>query len=66
MCNRSYKQGKDACTARSLLKDKLEHLVIEQIKNKVLTEECLEELIKLVNEELDSTHRGLRDRLDIN
>ena len=65
MCNRSNKQGKDACGARSLPKDKLEHLVIEQIKEKILTDEWLGELVKLVNEELDITSGELKDRLDI-
>ena len=65
MCNRSYKQGKDACGARSLPKDKLERLVIGQIKDKVLAEDWLEELVRLVNEELDTTHSELKDRLDV-
>jgi len=54
MCNKSYKQGRDACNTGTLPKDKLERLVMDQIKEKVLTQECLEELVKLVNEELDS------------
>ena len=63
-CNGGYKQGRDACDARALPKDRLEHLVIEQIKCKVLNREWLEELVRLVNEELDSTHGILRDRSD--
>lgn len=35
-CNGSFKQGKDTCSARPLPKDKLEQLVIEQIKHRVL------------------------------
>ena len=65
MCNKSHKQGKDACNARALPKDKLEHLVIDQIKERVLTQECLEELVKLVNEELDSAYIVLKDKMDI-
>ena len=64
VCNRSFKQGKESCNARDLPKDKIEKIVIEQIKQKVLTQECLEELVKLVNEELDSAHGLLRDKLD--
>ena len=37
---------------------------IEQIKERVLNQEWLEELVGLVNKELDSTHDILRDRLD--
>jgi hypothetical protein len=61
--NGGYKQGKDACDARALPKDRLEHMVIDQVQDKVLNQECLEELVRLVNEELDSTHGILRDRL---
>ena len=64
VCNGSFKQGKDACDARALPKDKLEQMVIEQIKERVLNQEWLEELVGLVNKELDSTHDILRDRLD--
>ncbi len=64
MCSKSHKQGKDACDARMLPRDKLEHLVIEQLKSRVLTQQYMEELVKLVNEELDSTHYVLKDRLD--
>ena len=64
ICNGSFKQGQDTCDARALPKDKLEQLVIEQIKEKVLNQEWLEELVRLVNEELDSTHGLLKDRLD--
>ncbi len=64
VCNRGYKEGKESCNARDLPKDKIEKLVIEQIKQKVLTQECLEELVKLVNEEMDSAHGSLKDKLD--
>ncbi len=47
-----------------LPKDKLEHLVIEQLKGRVLIQEYMEELVKLVNEELDSAHYVLKDKLD--
>jgi site-specific DNA recombinase len=63
-CNTNNKQGKDACSARSLPKDKLENVVIGQIKEKILTRECLEDLVKLVNEELDSANIIFRDRFD--
>ena len=63
-CNGSFKQGKDACNARALPKDKLEQLVIEQIKHRVLNQQWLEELVGLVNRELDSSHDILGERLD--
>ena len=65
VCSRSFKQGKDACDARMLPKEKLEHLVIKQLRSKVLINENLEELVTLVNEELQSASYGLKDRMDI-
>ena len=64
MCSRSCKQGKEACDARMLPKEKLERLVIEKLQSKVLTDENLEELAKLVNEELKSASSELQERLD--
>ena len=64
VCNRCFKQGKGSCSAKNLPKDKIEKLVIEQIKQKVLTPEYLEGLVKLVNAELDSTHGLLKNKLD--
>jgi site-specific DNA recombinase len=64
VCSGNYKQGKDACDARALPKEWLERLVIEQVKERVLNPDWLEELVKLVNEELDSSQGILRDRLD--
>ena len=64
MCSRSCKQGKEACDARMLPKRKLEQAVIDKLQSRVLTDENLEELVKLVNEELKSTSSELRERLD--
>jgi site-specific DNA recombinase len=64
-CNGSFKKGKDACNGRPLPKDKLEQLVIEQIRHRVLNQQWLEELVGLVNMELDSSHDILRERLDV-
>ena len=64
-CSRSFKQGKEACDARMLPKEKLERLVIDQLKAKVLTDENLDKLVVLVNEEFQSASCQLRDRLDV-
>ena len=64
VCSRSFKQGTDACDAGMLPKENLERLVVEQLRARVLTEDNLEELVKLVNEELQAASCGLRDRLD--
>ncbi len=64
-CNGSFKKGKDSCDSRALPKDKLEQLVIEQVKERVLNQEWLEQLVELVNIELDSSHDILKERLDV-
>ena len=63
-CNGGFKKGKDACNARALPKDKLEQMVIEQVKRRVLNPQSLEELVGLVNMELDSTHDIRKEKLD--
>jgi site-specific DNA recombinase len=55
-CNGGFKKGKGTCDARALPKDKLEHMIMEQIKRRVLNPQSLEELVGLANMELDSTH----------
>jgi chromosome segregation ATPase len=65
VCSRNFKQGKDACDARILPKEKLERLVIDQLRSKVLTDENLEQLVTLVNGELQSASCKLKDRMDV-
>ena len=52
VCSRSAKQGKEACGSRMLPKVKLERLVIDELKSRVLTDENLEQLVMLVNDDL--------------
>jgi len=63
-CSRGFKQGKEACSARALPKEKLERLVTEQLQSRVLTDSNLEELVKLVNEELRSASEAAANRFD--
>ena len=64
-CNRSFKQGSDACGARSLPKAKLEQIVTEHIRSKVLKDEVLERLVTLVNEDLDTAHSAYAEKLGV-
>lgn len=64
VCNTSYKQGKSACPARSFPKERLEKQIIDRVKRSILSEENLEELVKLTNEALDSKNGVLKDKLD--
>ena len=54
----------EACSVGQKSKEKLERLVIEQLKARVLTDENLEELVSMVNKELESASDGLKERLD--
>ena len=63
-CNAGFKQGKEACSARALSKDKLEQAVLTEVRDKVLNDAWMEELVTLLNMELDSSHNLLTARMD--
>lgn len=64
-CNRSHKQGSEACGARSLPKGKLEQTVTDQIRSRILNDEVLTELVALANEEIDSSHTFYKEKLEV-
>ena len=64
MCSRAAKQGTAACGAKMLSKNRFEGLVIEQLRARVLTDENMSKLVKLVNEELNVELRDITIRLD--
>ena len=51
-CQNYSKRGKDICDAKLINKHELEVLVIERIREKLLTEQNLRELVTLINQEL--------------
>ncbi|MBI4188787.1 MAG: recombinase family protein, partial [Chloroflexi bacterium] len=63
-CNRNSKQGREACEGKILPKEKIERLVIDQIKSKILVSESLEQLVVLVNAELDAGHTIVKEKMD--
>ncbi len=54
VCCSLVKKGKGTCAAKRLPKERFEQAVIREIKECILTPENMLELIKLVNEDLDS------------
>ena len=64
VCGTLLKQGAGACEARYLNTIKFEKLVVDKIKDRILTEENLRELVRLVNEEMDAACKENRQRLD--
>ena len=65
LCSRNFKQGKEACNAKRLPKEKLEKVVVEHIRSEVLNDENLEKMVLMVNEEFRSASSGLKERLEI-
>ena len=65
VCGALLKRGKGACDAPYLNARRVEALVVAKIKERILTEENLLELVRLVNEELDATAHEYRDRLNV-
>ena len=63
-CGTLLKQGAGSCQARYLNSKKFERLVIDKIKERILTEDNLRELVKLVNEEMDAMMSETRQHLD--
>ena len=68
-CATAYRTGRDACAMKSIRVERIDRLVIESIREVVLTPEHIDELVSLTNEELAHSidHlgerlRGLRDR----
>ena len=64
VCGTLIKKGAKSCPAHYLNRDKFEGLVIDKIKEQILTKENLIRLVELVNEELDSASNSYKDELD--
>ena len=65
MCGNARRKGRGVCKTPLLPKDKIERFVIDRIKQYILTEENLEELLRLTNEELAQTCDEERGRLEL-
>lgn len=51
-CIQHQKKGRGVCNCRLIGKDKLEDFVLERIRENILTDENIRQLVRLVNEEL--------------
>jgi len=65
VCGTLDKKGAGSCPARYLNSEKLEGIIIEQIKKHILTRENLTELVELTNRELDSQVESYHCELDV-
>ena len=64
VCGTLIKKGAGSCQARYLNSEKFEGLVINKIKQHILTEQNLREVVRLVNEEMDNVAKEYREGLD--
>jgi len=64
MCGNAHRRGSEVCRTPLLPKHKIEQFVIDRIKRYVLTEENLEELVRLTNEELIQSCDDARERTE--
>ena len=63
VCSSLFREGAGACTARYLNASKVEDLVIEKVRERILTEETITELVTLVAEEIDNLAGEVNGRL---
>ena len=63
VCASLFREGAGACTARYLNAAKVEDLVIEKVRERILTEETITELVTLVAEEIDNLAGEANGRL---
>ena len=60
-----YREGAGTCQARYLNATKVEDSIIEKIRERILTEEVIVELVTLVAEEIDAIAGELAGRLNV-
>lgn len=63
-CQNYIKRGKDCCDMKLIRKEKIEGLIIDKIKSKILTEENLSKLYRMVTEEMDDNREEIDGQLD--
>ena len=64
VCGTLLKKGAGTCSAPYLNTSKFENLVLDKIKERILTDDNLRDLVRLVNEEMDTVAGKYRDKLD--
>ena len=64
VCQSIMKRGKDACATPRLNARRFEEMVVERIRENVLTESNITELVKIVDEEMDGVAAEQRQKLE--
>jgi len=65
VCSSARRKGREVCDTPLLPKEKVEAFVIDRIKQNILTNENMEELIRLTNEELAASCSDDEERLQV-
>jgi site-specific DNA recombinase len=65
ICGNARRKGREVCSSPLLPKNRIEGLVIDRIKDYVLAEDNLQELVRLTNEELARASDECRKRLEL-
>ena len=63
VCATGFRTGKDSCAMRPVPKTVIEDVVLEKVRDVILQEEHIEELVRLTNEELQQSLVQLRARV---
>ena len=63
VCGKLHRDGVEACKARYLNASTMEDFIIDKIKERILTDETITELVTLVAEEVDAMAGELAGRL---
>lgn len=62
-CQSRFKSGKDVCSQGDFNIDKLDNLIIDRIKDRILTEDNIRELLDLINSEFGVIEKEIRGKL---
>ena len=63
VCATAYRSGKDACGMKAIPQAQLESVVLSRVRDIILQEQHLEELVRLVNDELRGSLEQVKERL---
>ena len=64
MCQSLQKRGSGACDAPRLNARRFEEMVVDKIRTNILTGDCIRELVKLVDEQMDGVAHEQREVLE--
>jgi len=65
MCGNGRRRGRGVCVSPLLPKKRIEEFVVDRIKRYILTEENLEEVVRLTNEELAKVSSAEQERIKV-